>query len=164
MAQTKYQTYNFKIIYRTFFCRMGLHHNLSLQTSLIILYGLIRSCGSLRGVRIMSTKVLWHILSWYYLIGTSKFHWRKVLAIKLCFRIFSVWPQGPRPYLSIGHIPMGGQFFKFRIFQFWLQIRIPLKKVSTQTIFTFPKFWWEHSQNYKKQAKSRVSLTYPLFS
>ena len=32
---------------------------------------------------------------------------------------------------------MGDEIFKLRIFQFWLHIQIPCKKVPTQTTFTF---------------------------
>ena len=83
---------------------------------------------------------------------TSKFHWWMVLASEPCLQIFAVLLQSIRPYLPIWHIPMGGQFFKIRISQFWLQIRVPLKKVA-----------WEHGQNCKKPINLRVSLTYPLF-
>ena len=96
-------------------------------------------------------------------MGTSKFHWWMVLALEPCLQIFAMLLQSIRPYLPIWHISMGGQFFKFGISQFRLQIWVPLKKVATQTIFTFPKFWWEHCQICKKLINLRVSLTYPLF-
>ena len=41
-----------------------------------------------------------------------------------------------------------------------MQIQIPLKKVSTQTIFLFPKFQWEHCQKCKNLPKNWVSSTY----
>ena len=58
---------------------------------------------------------------------------------------------------------MGGQFLKLIFWRFWLQIQIPLEKVSAQTILLFQRFLWEHRQKYKKPVKIRVSLTYPGF-
>ena len=45
-------------------------------------------------------------------------------------------------------VPMGGQNFKMRIFEFWWQTWNPCKKVSMQSIFLFLIIWTEHRQNW----------------
>ena len=50
--------------------------------------------------------------------------------------------------------PMESHFFKFIFLQFRLQIQIPRKKVSIQSVFLFLKFWWEQGKKYKKLEKT----------
>ena len=50
--------------------------------------------------------------------------------------------------------PMESHFFKFIFLQFRLQIQIPRKKVSIQSVFLFFKFWWEQGKKYKKLEKT----------
>ena len=59
---------------------------------------------------------------------------------------------------------MGGQIFKFIFLQFWLQIQIPLKNVSTQIALLFLKYKWKHCQKFQKPQKKRVSSTRPIIN
>ena len=49
--------------------------------------------------------------------------------------------------------PMESHFFKFIFLQFRLQIQIPRKKVSKQSVFLF-FFWWGQGKKCKKLKKT----------